>query len=246
MIRRPPRSTLFPYTTLFRSWRGRGDGFRAGRESRRLERARAASAAPVPGGMNEAVRVDPHAHDGADARGPAAGRLGVRGAGWGAGARPPEAYQTKVERARPIDPRVERRTDGKAARDRAALRGAAAAAPRAPARDHGDPERRVGRGSAEPGAREATDERAAGEPAHAAGDQSQRGSRDASVSLPGAARAVSGGAPPVPGASGGGRATPSRGAAAGAGGGAARRGAEAGGAVASLDGQRPGGWPGKR
>src|SRR2546429_3173445 len=26
MIRRPPRSTLFPYTTLFRSHRGRGDG----------------------------------------------------------------------------------------------------------------------------------------------------------------------------------------------------------------------------
>src|SRR5262245_62200920 len=24
MIRRPPRSTLFPYTTLFRSWPGRG------------------------------------------------------------------------------------------------------------------------------------------------------------------------------------------------------------------------------
>src|SRR3989454_1412079 len=24
MIRRPPRSTLFPYTTLFRSWKGRG------------------------------------------------------------------------------------------------------------------------------------------------------------------------------------------------------------------------------
>src|SRR2546422_6809842 len=24
MIRRPPRSTLFPYTTLFRSWRARG------------------------------------------------------------------------------------------------------------------------------------------------------------------------------------------------------------------------------
>src|SRR5262245_63438417 len=24
MIRRSPRSTLFPYTTLFRSWRGRG------------------------------------------------------------------------------------------------------------------------------------------------------------------------------------------------------------------------------
>src|SRR5947208_9671574 len=35
MIRRPPRFTLFPYTTLFRSWRGgwrvggRGDGARA-------------------------------------------------------------------------------------------------------------------------------------------------------------------------------------------------------------------------
>src|SRR3712207_8648152 len=26
MIRRPPRSTLFPYTTLFRSGRGREDG----------------------------------------------------------------------------------------------------------------------------------------------------------------------------------------------------------------------------
>src|SRR5258708_26952719 len=25
MIRRPPRSTLFPYTTLFRSWLHRGD-----------------------------------------------------------------------------------------------------------------------------------------------------------------------------------------------------------------------------
>src|SRR3712207_8930127 len=26
MIRRPPRSTLFPYTTLFRSWPARSDG----------------------------------------------------------------------------------------------------------------------------------------------------------------------------------------------------------------------------
>src|SRR3712207_9027900 len=30
MIRRPPRSTLFPYTTLFRSIRGRGYGLRSG------------------------------------------------------------------------------------------------------------------------------------------------------------------------------------------------------------------------
>src|SRR3712207_8374238 len=27
MIRRPPRSTLFPYTTLFRSWRRLGGGW---------------------------------------------------------------------------------------------------------------------------------------------------------------------------------------------------------------------------
>src|SRR5438309_5633902 len=31
MIRRPPRSTLFPYTTLFRSWRPRGRFPRAAR-----------------------------------------------------------------------------------------------------------------------------------------------------------------------------------------------------------------------
>src|SRR5258707_8560732 len=29
MIRRPPRSTLFPYTTLFRSWYGMGQGAHA-------------------------------------------------------------------------------------------------------------------------------------------------------------------------------------------------------------------------
>src|SRR3989442_13544802 len=34
MIRRPPRSTLFPYTTLFRSTYGRGRGQRAGRRVR--------------------------------------------------------------------------------------------------------------------------------------------------------------------------------------------------------------------
>src|SRR3712207_7432958 len=36
MIRRPPRSTLFPYTTLFRS-RPRGPGDRARVQHRRLE-----------------------------------------------------------------------------------------------------------------------------------------------------------------------------------------------------------------
>src|SRR5437899_8528340 len=38
MIRRPPRSTLFPYTTLFRSRRGRGDRRRA--EERLRDRGR--------------------------------------------------------------------------------------------------------------------------------------------------------------------------------------------------------------
>src|SRR5437764_9089293 len=40
MIRRPPRSTLFPYTTLFRSIRRRGWGRRAGPTFRRLGRRR--------------------------------------------------------------------------------------------------------------------------------------------------------------------------------------------------------------
>src|SRR3972149_9282152 len=40
MIRRPPRSTLFPYTTLFRSRFVRGEGSRACREG--------ASAGPSP------------------------------------------------------------------------------------------------------------------------------------------------------------------------------------------------------
>src|SRR3712207_8705079 len=44
MIRRPPRSTLFPYTTLFRSPRG-GRRARAGeRGTRRVRAARAAAA----------------------------------------------------------------------------------------------------------------------------------------------------------------------------------------------------------
>src|SRR5256885_15810636 len=41
MIRRPPRSTLFPYTTLFRSWVGEGQPPQAAAEL-------AAVAEPVP------------------------------------------------------------------------------------------------------------------------------------------------------------------------------------------------------
>src|SRR2546426_11067069 len=58
MIRRPPRSTLFPYTTLFRSGREgargrRRRGQRAGRELRRLPGAgarRVAAPGDVPRG----------------------------------------------------------------------------------------------------------------------------------------------------------------------------------------------------
>src|SRR5258708_18317841 len=42
MIRRPPRSTLFPYTTLFRSWRDRSRlraADRAGQADGRVSRA---------------------------------------------------------------------------------------------------------------------------------------------------------------------------------------------------------------
>src|SRR3989449_7163094 len=59
MIRRPPRSTLFPYTTLFRSRPGRGEGelkARAGRDAtwwigagRRGVRRREGSAVPAAG-----------------------------------------------------------------------------------------------------------------------------------------------------------------------------------------------------
>src|SRR3712207_8706833 len=52
MIRRPPRSTLFPYTTLFRSARGRKDGRRCpARARRRVDRSagsRAATRIPRP------------------------------------------------------------------------------------------------------------------------------------------------------------------------------------------------------
>src|SRR2546423_11950835 len=43
MIRRPPRSTLFPYTTLFRSRRGRGQ---APRRAARARRGPARAGAP--------------------------------------------------------------------------------------------------------------------------------------------------------------------------------------------------------
>src|SRR5256885_13185197 len=46
MIRRPPRSTLFPYTTLFRSWACHSAGARA-RESREEDLRGYGSGGPV-------------------------------------------------------------------------------------------------------------------------------------------------------------------------------------------------------
>src|SRR5256884_5561682 len=58
MIRRPPRSTLFPYTTLFRS---RGRHPRGGRDPGAVARGRSGGrrAAPAPGAerMNDMVDV---------------------------------------------------------------------------------------------------------------------------------------------------------------------------------------------
>src|SRR2546430_6865953 len=47
MIRRPPRSTLFPYTTLFRSHHGHGQ--EPWKERHRAARGRLVATAPTPG-----------------------------------------------------------------------------------------------------------------------------------------------------------------------------------------------------
>src|SRR5688572_31119752 len=60
MIRRPPRSTLFPYTTLFRSGR-HADADREGAGIVRPARSRAA------GEENDALRVQPGRFPGPDA-----------------------------------------------------------------------------------------------------------------------------------------------------------------------------------
>src|SRR5438445_9675155 len=50
MIRRPPRSTLFPYTTLFRSGSGVAGEWPRPASTRRHERSRVARYRSVPGG----------------------------------------------------------------------------------------------------------------------------------------------------------------------------------------------------
>src|SRR2546430_5566232 len=64
MIRRPPRSTLFPYTTLFRSGQRQAQSGapRLGREER-LENARqeiSGNAAPVVGDFQNDARSEEH------------------------------------------------------------------------------------------------------------------------------------------------------------------------------------------
>src|SRR5437588_7352992 len=54
MIRRPPRSTLFPYTTLFRSQESEEDGFAFGIAARRVGVADAEARHPA------AVRSEEH------------------------------------------------------------------------------------------------------------------------------------------------------------------------------------------
>src|SRR3712207_7209821 len=63
MIRRPPRSTLFPYTTLFRSHRRRA-------RTRNKRRAAAVAVPQQAGGEARQKRGDPlHEPEGAEARG---------------------------------------------------------------------------------------------------------------------------------------------------------------------------------
>src|SRR3712207_8567222 len=68
MIRRPPRSTLFPYTTLFRS---RAGGRPGGRERRPVRATRRAGARGqvLPGGLGRGLL----------SRGPSVGRRACRG-----------------------------------------------------------------------------------------------------------------------------------------------------------------------
>src|SRR5256885_7170202 len=61
MIRRPPRSTLFPYTTLFRSFRRRVAG------PERVPHAAGQSAADLPGRQRRQTALPDRVYRGADA-----------------------------------------------------------------------------------------------------------------------------------------------------------------------------------
>src|SRR2546430_7326188 len=58
MIRRPPRSTLFPYTTLFRSKRGRPDDAEGSRPAGRLHRVRGDRYRPDQAILSAGLRLE--------------------------------------------------------------------------------------------------------------------------------------------------------------------------------------------
>src|SRR2546422_4447234 len=61
MIRRPPRSTLFPYTTLFRSRERRASVGRGGSSPRRGPGSPAAASSPAgPSGRRRCLRSEEH------------------------------------------------------------------------------------------------------------------------------------------------------------------------------------------
>src|SRR3712207_9013835 len=62
MIRRPPRSTLFPYTTLFRSHRRRGAALQGGRGDRAVRRVPARRRDGPRGAPEDGRAVEPAAH----------------------------------------------------------------------------------------------------------------------------------------------------------------------------------------
>src|SRR5256885_10598425 len=66
MIRRPPRSTLFPYTTLFRS--GAADAARGRRQGGRVPAGRQRQGPPRRGRGVRPVRGDRRPADGAEGR----------------------------------------------------------------------------------------------------------------------------------------------------------------------------------
>src|SRR2546425_10040430 len=90
MIRRPPRSTLFPYTTLFRSHRGNSraaGGGGDGRSRSRDVRATARRLAPEPAGRlrGEPPRAGPARGTGSGGGGGGGGAPRGRGGGGGRG-----------------------------------------------------------------------------------------------------------------------------------------------------------------
>src|SRR5438034_7106052 len=60
MIRRPPRSTLFPYTTLFRSGLLRGQAFAGGESHKVAEALKHSRALDIALAMRHLVRSEEH------------------------------------------------------------------------------------------------------------------------------------------------------------------------------------------